>query len=187
MNHANKVRIEPGKIFLVDVTNILLHRKMKTCFCISAAHNKYFFVNTTSRGIMYDDFPITGYEQYDFPEGEAYFVACSHAITIPPGRIKKFVGTLSFGDLNKVIDKIQNSKNFNDDEKPLLLKELEERVIMNAKSEDIYTSPVFRGYIEANMKRSLEELSKYIEPKGASYRPTSPIAALAFLKPRTKV
>ena len=99
---------EISDVLIIDVSGTVGHRKTKHCVCISVSRDKYFLINTSHRE-MYDDFEIKS-SDYAFLENVNRFVCCSKMYEFGPDKVIEKVGNLNFGDMAKIIDKIQKSR-----------------------------------------------------------------------------
>jgi hypothetical protein len=80
---------------------------------------------------MYDDFKIKA-SDYSFLKNEDRYIACSNILFFDIQRIKEKVGTIKFGDMKTLIEKIRNSDVLDPIEKNSVLPELEEWLLDNS-------------------------------------------------------
>ena len=107
----------------MDVSEIIPNRITKHCVCVSLLENNYLFINTNHSPI-YDDFKIEA-KDYLFLNNEDRFISCFKIYNITPDRIIKNVGKLEIKDINKIVNKIKNSKILKKKEKEAVLPEIE--------------------------------------------------------------
>ena len=73
---------------------------------------------------MYDDFTIKS-SDYDFLGGIDRFVSCSMIHEFSPDKIIKKAGSLNFGDMARIVNKIQNSRILDKVDKDSVIPELD--------------------------------------------------------------
>ena len=110
-------------VVIMNVEEIMPYRDTKHCICVSISKEKYLMINTDHRR-MYDDFKIES-QNYPFLNNRDRFIACSEIYDISSERIIRNVGKLKIKDINKIIEKIKNSKSLYKADKDLILPEIE--------------------------------------------------------------
>ena len=117
------------EVVIVDVSEIMLKRETKHCVCVSLIENNYLFINSNSLS-KYDDFIIEA-KNYHFLQNKDRFVACFKIYTIAPDKIIQTVGKLNIEDINKIVNKIKNSKTLRKIDKDSVLPEMENWLSQN--------------------------------------------------------
>jgi len=113
---------EISDVLIIDVSGIVTRRTTKHCVCISVSQDKYFLINTNHRK-FYDDFEIMA-SDYDFLGDTNRFVCCSEIFGFEPERVIRKVGNLNYGDMAKIINKIQKSRILDKRDKDYILHNL---------------------------------------------------------------
>jgi thioester reductase-like protein len=114
-----------SEIFVMDMSTILPYSDTKYCICVSVSENLGFLINSDHRE-MYDDFKIKA-SDYKFLNHDSY-VGCSETFEISEDFILsiKPLGNLNYDDMKKILEKIRNSKHFEEQERKNRILELEE-------------------------------------------------------------
>ena len=105
------------------MSSILPHCKDKYGICVSASNGKYFLINSEHRK-MYDDFEIDTSE-YSFLTKERSFIGCSEAHILDDELIIEKLGNINYGDMQKILGKVRNSKYLIEAERIAIASEIE--------------------------------------------------------------